>query len=78
MRDYAMNQSFLFKSIRKYNQARRQTQKDAILHAVGVHLQLLQMQRSPLPTLNDDERQLVLEKLREFLKTQELEILLKP
>lgn len=72
-----MNETFLFKSIRKYNQARRQTQKDAILHAVGVHLDLLQMQRSPLPTLSEEERQIVLEKLREFLKTHELDIFLK-
>lgn len=73
-----MNQDFLFKSIRKYNRASRQTQKDAILHAVGVHCGVMEAKRSPLPTLSDDERQIVLEKLREFLKTQDLEILLKP
>lgn len=73
-----MNESFLFNSIRKYNLARRQTQRDVILHAVGVHCGVMEAKRSPLPTLSDVERQLVLEKLREFLKTQDLEILLKP
>lgn len=73
-----MNQSFLFNAIRKYNKARRTTQRDVVLHAVGVHLKLIEPQRSPMPTLNDEERQLILKNLREFLKTQEVEVILKP
>jgi hypothetical protein len=67
-----MNPSFLFKSIRKYNIARRRTQKDVVLHAVGVHCKLIEAQRSPLPTLSEAERTVVLNFLREFLRSQNL------
>lgn len=72
-----MNESFLFNSIRKYNLARRQTQRDVILHAVGVHCKVLKVKRSPLPVLSQEERDRVLECLREFLRQQEVEVLLK-
>lgn len=72
-----MNQDFLFKSIRKYNRAARQTQKDAILHAVGVHVELLPKSRRPMPTLSEEERSCVRYFLRQFLKSQNLEVTLK-
>jgi hypothetical protein len=68
-----MNPTFLFKSIRKYNVARRRTQKDVILHAVGVHCKLLENKRSPLPTLSEAEREVVLNFLRDFLRSENLE-----
>lgn len=71
-------QNFLFNSIRKYNKAGRQTQRDVILHTIGVRAGLLERKRSPLPELSEEERQLALEHLRAFCKEQGVEILLKP
>jgi hypothetical protein len=72
-----INESFVFNQIRKFNQARRQTQKDVVLHAVGVHAGLVKVQRTPLPTLTPEERQRVLYFLRQFCEQQGVEVLLK-
>ena len=67
-----MNESFLFNSIHKYNRATRQTQRDGVLHAVGVHAALIQKRRSLLPELTQQERDRVLAFLRDFLQDQGL------
>jgi hypothetical protein len=67
-----MNESFIFNSIRKYNRSSRVTQRDVILHAVGVHANLIEAKRSVMPTLTELERAIVLEFLRGFLKAQDL------
>lgn len=71
-----LNEDFLFKSIRKYNRAQRQTQRDAILHAVAVHAQLegVEKKRSPMPTLTNWERQTAINFLNQFLADQGLEV----
>lgn len=68
---------FLFNSIRKYNRVRRQTQRDVVLHAVGVKTGLLEKKRSPLPELSEMERELVLNHLRTFCEAQGVEVLLR-
>jgi hypothetical protein len=70
-------ESFLFNSIHKYNRAQRQTQRDVVLHAVGVRAKLVECRRSPLPTLSQEERDRVLTYLREFLESQNLSIVIK-
>lgn len=70
-------ENFLFNAIRKYNCVYRQTQKDAVLHSVGVKLRLIEKKRSLLPELSPEERELVLDRLRAFCKEQGVEILLK-
>ncbi len=72
-----INQSLIFNQIRKYNQVRRQTQKDVALHIVGVHVGLLEVQRTPLPTLKEEERQRVLYFLKQFCEQQGVQVLLK-
>ena len=72
-----LNENFLFKSIRKYNQAQRQTQKDAVLNAVGVHAGLLAKSRNPLPLLEQEERDRVLNFLKQFLAEQGVEASIK-
>ena len=71
-----INESFLFKSIHKYNRVHRQTQRDVILHAVGVRAGLVECRRSPLPILSQEERDRVLAYLREFLASQNLKIVI--
>lgn len=71
-----MNETFIFNSIRKYNRARRQTQKDCILAAVGIHTGLIKKGKGVMPTLSLEERQRVLYFLRHFLAQQNLEVLL--
>jgi hypothetical protein len=71
------NPSFLYRSIRKYNLAKNQTQKDAILKAVGLHAELISHDRHPLPKVTDRERRLVLFFLRLFIASQDLEVKLK-
>ena len=70
------SETFLFNSIRKYNRSHRQTQRDVVLHAVGVRAGLLQCRRSPLPILSEEERDRVLSYLREFLASQNLKIVI--
>lgn len=77
MTDITTEESFMLNSIRKYNKANRQTQKDVVLHAVGVRAGLIEKQRTPLPELTPEERQLALEHLRKFCKEQGIEVLLK-
>lgn len=72
-----LNEDFLFKSIRKYNQVRRQTQKDVVLNAVGIHAGLLPRSRNPLPELSQEERDRVLYFLKEFLLQQGIEASIK-
>ena len=72
-----LNESFLFKSIHKYKRSQRQTQRDAVLNAVGVHAGLLERSSNPLPVLSQEERDRVLDFLREFLKSQKLEVEIK-
>jgi hypothetical protein len=68
------NESFLLNSIHKYNNRKRQTQRDVILHAVGVRAGLVECRRTPLPILSQEERDRVLDYLREFLSAQGLSI----
>ena len=68
-----MNVSFIFKSIRKYNRSLRVTQRDVILHAVGVHANLIESKRSVMRTLSPEERDRVLKFLRKFLDSQDLQ-----
>jgi len=70
------NESFFFNSIHKYNRAHRQTQRDVVLHAVGVRAELMECRRSPLPTLSQEERDRVLVYLRQFLASQNLKIVI--
>ena len=72
-----VNPSFVFNSIRKYNRSQRQTQKDVILNAVGIHVGLLPKNRNPLPVLSQEERDRVLYFLRQFLASQKLEVIIK-
>jgi hypothetical protein len=72
-----LNESFVFNSIRKYNKATRRTQKDAVLHAVGVHVKILKKKRSPLVELSSEERSSVLYFLRQFCEQQGVSVLLK-
>jgi len=72
-----INPSFLFNSIAKYNRSQRQTQKDTILNAVGIHVGLLPKNRNPLPVLEKEERDRVLYFLRQFLASQKLEVKIK-
>ena len=73
-----LNHSFLFNMIRKYNRCKRQTQKDVVLHSVGVHAQLdIERQRSLLPTLTEEERETVLNFLRNFLDNQKVDAKIK-
>ena len=67
------SETFLFNSIRKYNRVDRQTQRDVILHAVGVRAKLVECRRTPLPTLSQEERDRVLDYLRKFLASQGLD-----
>jgi len=67
-----MEEAFIFNSIRRYNQARRQLQQNCILHAVGRHVNLIERPRQLLPELTQEERDRVLEFLREFLKAEGL------
>jgi hypothetical protein len=68
------NETFLFNSIHKYNRAQRQTQRDVVLHAVGVRAGLIECRRTPMPILSQEERDRVLDYLREFLSAQGLSI----
>jgi hypothetical protein len=70
------SETFLFNSIRKYNRSRRQTQRDVVLHAVGVRAGLIECRRTPLPILSEEERDRVLSYLREFLASQNLKIVI--
>lgn len=73
-----LEESFLFNAIRKYNRVPRQTQKDVVLHSVGVKFGLVEPRRAPLPELSQEERDRVLDRLRDFCKEQGVEVLLKP
>jgi hypothetical protein len=77
MSELTQEDMFLFNCIRKYNSAPRQLQKDVILHSVGVKAGLIRKRRSPCPELTPEERRLVLEYLQNFLKSQDVEVLLK-
>lgn len=68
-----MEEAFIFNSIRRYNQARRQLQQDCILHTVGRHVNLIERPRQLLPELSQEERDRVLQFLREFLDSQNLQ-----
>ena len=68
-----INHSFLFNMIRKLNRAKRQTQKDVVLHAVGVNVGLLKRNKSILPTLSQEERERVYYFLNQFLVSQGFE-----
>jgi hypothetical protein len=70
-------ESFLFSAIRKYNKAGRQTQRDVVLHSVGVQAKLIERKRSLLPELTSEEREQVLKYLRNFCQAQGIEIRLK-
>lgn len=72
-----VNPSFIFNSIAKYNRVQRQTQKDVILNAVGIHAGLLPKKGNPLPVLSQEERDRVLYFLKQFLASQKLEVTLK-
>lgn len=65
-----MNESFIYNSVHRYRRAQRQTNKDVILYKIGVHVELIAKQRSPLPTLTDDERQAVIVWTNDFLRSQ--------
>jgi hypothetical protein len=67
-----MHEAFIFNSIRRYNQATRQLQRDCILHAVGRHVNLIERPGQLLPELSQEERDRVLKFLREFLKAEGL------
>ena len=50
------------------DRATRQTQKDAVLYAVGSHVAILERSRCPMPSLSEEERELVKEFLNDFIK----------
>ncbi len=71
-----MRESFILNQIRKYNQARRQSLKDAALTAVGIHVGLIKKKQIIMRELLPEERSRILYFLREFLKRQGLEVVL--
>jgi hypothetical protein len=77
MTELTQEDMFLFNSIRKYNAAPRQLQKDVILHSVGVRAKLIRRRRSPCPELTPEERRIVLRHLETFLEAQGVEVLLR-
>jgi hypothetical protein len=72
-----LDENFLFRQIRKYNQAVRQTNKDVILRAIGIHAGFFKPTRSFLPTLSDEQRKLVLYFIRLFLASHSLDVKVK-
>jgi 5-hydroxyisourate hydrolase-like protein (transthyretin family) len=74
-----INTDYIFNSIAKLNRSNRRIQKDAVLHAVGIHIGLLKKkknQRLPI-ILSQEERDRVLYFLRQFLAQQKLEVKIK-
>ena len=61
-----MNQKFLIRCARKYKTCSRQTQKDAVLYAIGAHAGILDRTRCPMPTLTEEERILVKDFVNKF------------
>lgn len=69
-----MNETFIFRQIRKYNSSQRQSLKDAALTAVGIHAGLLVKSRVVMRELTSEERNRVLYFLRQFVQDQGVEV----
>lgn len=71
-----INESFVFNAIRKFNRAKRQTLKDAVLVSVGIHAGLMEREAASRD-LMPEERQRVIRFLRQFLKDQGVKVEIK-
>jgi len=68
-----VNKSFVFNQIRRYNSVKTQLHQDAALTAVGIHVGLLEKKKVVFRTLTREERQRVINFLRQFLQDQGVE-----
>lgn len=69
-----MNPSFIFREIRRYNQAQRQETKDAALIAIGLHAEILDKKHIALRDLLPEERSRIIYFLEQFLQQQGLKV----
>lgn len=72
-----MNPNFVFREIRRYNQAQSQKSKDAALVAIGLHAEILEKKDIALRDLLPEERNRIIYFLKQFLQQQGLEVALK-
>ncbi|MEP0799052.1 hypothetical protein [Funiculus sociatus] len=72
-----INPGFIFNQIRRYNQARKQTYKDAALVAVGIHVGLLEKKNIVLRDLSEEQRRMMIYFLQQFCCNEGVNVTIK-